>query len=486
MRHIGTPLALLLALPLGACNGDDASTGTDTASATGTTTTSATTTATTAATMGGTATESSSTGSGSDSNTSGSSSSSTTDGTATATSGTTGTSGTSTTSDTTTTTGGVSSTGDTTTGGDCGGGGIVDYSFIWISNSPENTVSKINTMTLVEEARYNTGPNGDPSRTSVNLKGAVAVVNRGGGVTKIAAVEDECVDKNNDGMIFTSKGANDVKPWGQDECALWNTPLPAASRPAAWTSGEKQDPNDPCSPLINEHLWVSAPQGSDAFVYLLNGETGAIIKQVLVPGANGGLGIYGGGVDANNDFWGVTYSQGPLVHVRYADFTFETIPLPGFSGGAYGFTVDSKGRSWVGGWDNSLIRYDPMTKEWVQTTGIPGQYNGLSRGMNEDENGDLWAAFLGFGGPQGILRVDTDTATFVEMIDDAKLSGVSTPTGASVDIMGKIWMVDQSKDGGGAFVYNPADMSVKWVGGLNGPYTYSDMTGYALKNVLPQ
>ena len=465
MRKSWLSCTLLFVLPLAGC-GDDG--GADTGD-TATSTASATTTAA-ATTTAGTATDSATTSAGS-------ASESDSDATTT------------TSSTTTTTTDPTATDSDSTTGGDtggCGGGGIVDYSFIWISNSPENTVSKINTMTLVEEGRYNTGPNGDPSRTSVNLKGAVAVVNRSGGVTKIAAVVDDCIDKNKDGVITTSTGKNDVKPWGQDECVLWNAPLPPASRPAAWTSGEKLDPNDECSPLVNEHVWVSAPQGGDARVYLLNGETGAIINQVLIPGANGGLGIYGGGVDANNDFWGVTYSAGPLVHVRYADFTYETIPLPGFSGGAYGFTVDSKGRSWIGGWDNSLIRYDPQTKQWTQTSGIPGQYNGLSRGMNEDENGDLWAAFLGFGGPQGILRVDTDTATFVEMIDDAKLVGVNTPTGASIDVTGKIWMVDQYKDGGGAFVYDPADQSVKWLGGLNGPYTYSDMTGYALKNVLPQ
>lgn len=345
-------------------------------------------------------------------------------------------------------------------------------------------MSKINTMTLVEEARYNTGPNGDPSRTSVNLKGAVAVVNRGGGITKIAATQADCVDTNGDGMITTSTGPGDVKPWGEDECVLWNVSLPAASRPAAWTSGEKQDPNDKCSPLINEHVWTSAPIGGGAGnVYLLNGNDGTTINQVTIQGIDGGLGVYGGAVDANNDFWGVTYSAGPLVHVRFADFSYEVIPLPDFSGGAYGFTVDSKGRSWVGGWNNSLMRYDPMTQQWTQTTGIPGQYNGLSRGMNQDLDGDLWIAFLGFGGDQGILRVDTDTATFVEMIDGTKLVGVSTPTGASIDVMGKIWMVDQTKDGGGAWVYNPTDMSVQWVGGLNGPYTYSDMTGFALKNV---
>ena len=381
--------------------------------------------------------------------------------------------------DTTTTT---TTTGDPDTGvdTDCGGFAI-EFSFIWIANSPEGTVSKVDTETLQEVGRYRTGPNlTDPSRTSVNLKGDVAVTNRDGSITKIGAIDDHCKDKNGVPGIQTSTGKNDVLPYGQDDCVLWNTTLVPASRPAAWTSGEKIDPNDPCSGSTGEKVWTSGPQGADAWVYLLDGETGAILDQVLVPGANGGLGIYGGAVDQNNDFWGVTYSAGPLVHVRYDDMTFETIPLP--IGSAYGFTVDAKGRSWVGGWEGNLQRYDPETKTWTKAV-IPPQYAVLSRGMN-DADGDLWIAAL--FSPQGIMRVNTDTAMFVEHIGADKLVGIQTPTGASVDVQGKVWLVDQSKDGGGAFVYNPVNKQVDWVGGLNGPYTYSDMTGYALKNVAPQ
>jgi hypothetical protein len=410
---------------------------------------------------------------------------------------------TSTTGDGTTTTG-VSSTGDSSTGGvidtttgttgdsttttgdpdtgvdtDCGGGDI-EFSFIWISNSPEGTVSKIDTETLVEVGRYRTGPGvTDPSRTSVNLKGDVAVTNRDGSITKIGAIDEHCKEKNGMPGIQTSTGPNNVLAWGADECVLWNTTLMPASRPAAWTSGDLIDPQNPCSGFTGEKVWTSAPTGSDAFVYLLDGETGAILDQVLVPGANGGLGIYGGAVDQNNDFWGVTYSAGPLVHVSYDNMAFETIPLP--IGSAYGFTVDAKGRSWVGGWDGNLQRYDPMTKTWTKAT-IPPQYQVLSRGMN-DTNGELWIAAL--FEPQGLLRIDTDTANFIEHIGAATLVGIQEPTGASVDVQGKVWLVDQSKDGGGAFVYNPETKTADWVGGLNGPYTYSDMTGYALKNVAP-
>jgi hypothetical protein len=384
--------------------------------------------------------------------------------------------------DTTTTGDSSTSTGSMETGVDteCGGGDI-QFSFIWIANSPEGTVSKIDTETLIEVARYRTGqPGADPSRTSVNLKGDVAITNRDGSITKIGAIEDQCKEKNGQPGIQTSTGPNDVLAWGADECVLWNTALMPASRPAAWTSGDLIDPDNPCSGFTGEKVWTSAPTGNDAIVYILDGETGAILDQVLVPGANGGLGIYGGAVDQNNDFWGVTYSAGPLVHVDYDTMMAETIPLP--IGSAYGFTVDAKGRSWVGGWDGNLQRYDPETKTWLKAM-IPAQYQVLSRGMN-DTKGELWIAAL--FQPQGLLRVDTDTATFIEHIGAATLVGIQEPTGASIDVQGKVWLVDQSKDGGGAFVYNPMTKAAQWVGGLNGPYTYSDMTGYALKNVAPQ
>lgn len=384
---------------------------------------------------------------------------------------------------TSTTSGETSTTSDPDTGFDteCGGGGDLEFSFIWISNSPEGTVSKIDTATLIEVGRYHTGPDfPDPSRTSVNLKGDVAIVNRSGSITKIGAIPSHCAETNGQPGIQTSTGPNDVLAWGQDECVLWNTPLMPASRPAAWTSGDLSDPQNPCSETVAEKVWTSAPQGNDAWVYLLDGETGAILEQVLVAGANGGLGIYGGAVDNQNDFWGVTYSAGPLVHVRYDDLSHETIPLP--IGSAYGFTVDAKGRPWVGGWDGNLQRYDPDTMTWTKAV-IPPQYVVLSRGMN-DTKGDLWIAAL--FDPPGLLRVNTDTATFVEHIGADILPGVSTPTGASIDFQGKIWLVDQDKDGGGAFVYDPTLKTAQWVGGLNGPYTYSDMTGYALNNVAPQ
>ena len=87
-----------------------------------------------------------------------------------------------------------SSTGSTTAPVDpCAGemGGF-DFSYLWIANTGQGSVSKINTTTMLEEARYYADPNpasASTSRTSVNIDGhCVVVSNRASySLTKIAA-----------------------------------------------------------------------------------------------------------------------------------------------------------------------------------------------------------------------------------------------------------------------------------------------------------
>jgi hypothetical protein len=96
-------------------------------------------------------------------------------------------------------------------GAGCGGGVMVDESYIWIPSTSDGWVSKINTRTIIEEARYLTGPSGggeSVSRTAVSGDGRFVVVNaRGSGrSTAFAASIEDCKDTNGDGMITTSTG----------------------------------------------------------------------------------------------------------------------------------------------------------------------------------------------------------------------------------------------------------------------------------------
>ena len=112
--------------------------------------------------------------------------------------------------------------------GNGGGNGGDDYDFInlWVANSPDGTVSKIDTRKQAEVARYRTGPgDDDPSRTSVNLLGDMVVVNRAGSITKILGGATECPDLNDTPGIQTSTGSDDVLAWGEDDCVVWHREL---------------------------------------------------------------------------------------------------------------------------------------------------------------------------------------------------------------------------------------------------------------------
>ena len=90
----------------------------------------------------------------------------------------------------------------------------LNLKFIWIANSPNNTVSKVDCKTVTEVGRYNVCS--DPSRTSVDLEGNVWVACRGDGqIVKIIADKAKCIDKNGNGIIETSTGP---QPIGNDEC----------------------------------------------------------------------------------------------------------------------------------------------------------------------------------------------------------------------------------------------------------------------------
>jgi hypothetical protein len=337
-------------------------------------------------------------------------------------------------------------------GGGGGGGGAPDFSFIWIANSAEGTVSKIDTQTLVEEGRYIVRPDaaGNPSRTSINLNGDAAVANRSGGVTMIYAIPERCPNPAN-----TSTGPGDVKPW-QDGCVAWHTPFAYASqRPVAWTQGVFD--NSTCR-YEDTKVWTSAANGS-IDVILMDGETGVVEQVVPIPGvAPNFYGIYGGAVDASGNFWGSQLGQGFLVRVDIDDFAVQTWPM---ATSGYGMTVDSQGNVWT--CSGNVARFEPATQTW-QTA-----YAGGNGGCMEDGMGTLWLA------NDPMVGVDINTLGVVQTIDLPNYVH-----GISIDFYGYVW---------GPAIYNneayrvdPVAGTIDTVTGLNYPYTYSDMTGFALSN----
>ena len=360
--------------------------------------------------------------------------------------------------------------------GSGGGGGMPgeSYSYIWISNSPAGTVSKINTATGIEEGRYVAGPGAaDPSRTSVNLLGDAVVVDRAGGIAKIAVVEERCVDSNNNGVIDTSTGPNDVRPWGSDECVLWHLPLPSGGtvtnqygpRPVAW---EGIGPVD----CANPRVWVGWRDGTTGFFRRINGQTGQIEDSVSVPWLGNQWGPYGGATNKEGDFWVVGWQYGPLVRIDHANLVPKvyTIPAPpGDTQWTYGMALDADGHPWIAG-ASTVYHFDPDTEQW-DFIYVPGA---SFRGLMVDAEGRAWVAN---NGSSFLVEIDTVSKTVTNPA--VPLPGASMPVGISIDSDGKVWVVDQGASM--AFKVDPDTYQVLLtVSGLVSPYTYSDMTGVGL------
>ncbi len=341
----------------------------------------------------------------------------------------------------------------------CGGAGNggLELSYIWIANSAQGTISKINTTTIIEEGRYQAKPfNGDPSRTSVNLVGDVAVANRNGGVAKFWANPDDCVSSNGQPGIQTSSGANDVLAWGQDDCLSWYTELNCGSnRPVAWTRGEF---NDAACTFEEMDLWTVC----DSQVHLLDGETGVIEETINVPG--GFPFVYGGAADADGNFWGLDTGNSSLFRIDNMTYQFQSWGLPG---GGYGITVDSVGRPWVCG-GGGVSRFNLGTSTWDQAGG--GQF-GIG-GCMTDGDQLIWHSDPG----GNLLGFNIETLNIDEQIQLPEYVH-----GVSVDFAGMVWGV--SFAGSNAYRADPVTDQVDQYNGLIGAYTYSDMTGFALSTV---
>ncbi len=370
----------------------------------------------------------------------------------------------------------------TTTGNQCEQQcGNDEWSYAWIANSGEHTVTKLDTRTLVEEGRYRTRPDGSgsPSRTSVSIDGrAVVIANRFGGLTKIWARQEDCIDKNNDGIIQTSTGKNDVLPFDQDECIAWHNPFSdyTVQRPVAWTSGVY---NEETCEYDDQKIWTTTGNSGSPgqcgqtgiWVHRVNGDSGEVEDTIHIPHAEvpctignieWGLGPYGAAVDPDNNMWFFVWAQSKMVRVDH-----ETLEYEVFSGGSYGLTVDTMGRVW----DDIPRRFDYQSQTWSSPIGdIPGAGGS---GVAEDLQGRIWSATQG-----GVGWVDMETMVVGDIIP---LPGNNLYRGISVDIDGFIWAIQLG--GTSAYKIDPETYEYEFYDGLNSPYTYSDMTGGQLNKV---
>ncbi|MEM6293838.1 MAG: hypothetical protein AAGA54_21360 [Myxococcota bacterium] len=415
--------------------------------------------------------------------------------------------------------GGSDETGAGETGCVDEGSAVVDFSYIWIANSTQGTVSKIDTQSATEVGRYLVDDYEDtsiatcqgPSRTSVNLDGDVAVLDRGGGLTKVIADSSACPDVNGNGLIDTATD-EEFRGWTEDECVAWHVDIPHSGsgcdgpRTVQWTAPDALGDCAYGSPRV----WVAFcnAEDDDVTVWLLDGDDGSLVQETAVPGYGcNTYGPYGGVVDGNNNLYFVDRSSGQsLYEIEYGCEQVESTDCwteyPQPSGeDAYGITIDRDQRIWIAGTGNSVYSFDTITKSYASLqdqvdaffTNGPADSNSSNtlRGLVADEEGVLWIASIASGAwsggtNPGLLRIDPtiEPAEFAWYGPDT-LGGIEHAAGTSIDVDGYVWLVDTRGDQ--AFKIDPVTPEQhEVVSGLQYPYTYSDMTGFALKQVLPQ
>lgn len=334
------------------------------------------------------------------------------------------------------------------------------FPFIWVANSAEHTISKLDTATGTELGRYKTGPDGtarDPSRTTVDLDGNVWVGNRAANtVTKVGLLEaGNCIDRNANSTIETSTGGGDVKAWTigldpADECILFQVTLPG---PASSVRAVAVDGNN--------DVWAGLNNGG--WFYKLDGATGAILQSFQ----NATNQAYGAVVDPEGNLWIANQGWQYLTKFDPASNTAQYFPIPHFS---YGLGLDGFGNIWVSGWTSNVISKVRRSDGLVLGTYPAG--GTCSRGVAVEQNGDVWIA-------------NSCTHNAGHLGNDGSNKGSvavgNQPTGVAIDAAGKVWVTNLGSNN--ATRIDPSTNAATNFAVGAGPYNYSDMTGFVVRNI---
>lgn len=391
--------------------------------------------------------------------------------------------------------------------------------FAWVANTLFGTITKIDTRDgsqsaeidavlldgtnagrMVGERCRTDSPGGNcPSRTAVDLRGAVYVANRAffrqGTVTKIAGLESDCIDRNGNGVIDTSRdmdgdGRIEQSVPGEylgqaDECLLWTVdvgPVNGVPRAVAVDSSGT--------------VWVGLHDANQAVQ--LNPADGSVMRTVNLPrtGPFSRFRPYGAVGDGSGNIWFVESASGNIVSVDSSTGAVggvETAVSRGseMCSSSYGIAVDSSGRVWVAGFlCESAFRYDPATDLWFE---VPLPDSGATRGIAADGAGRIYVAssheWIRFTPGGGIAASDPiSRLTIFDAADGGNMRIIGVPsatlpglgsTGVGLDSSGQVWLVNQESST--ATRVDPVTGAARDFPTGTDPYTYSDFTGFALR-----
>jgi hypothetical protein len=363
---------------------------------------------------------------------------------------------------------------------------------LWLVNTAESTISRWDpTSDPPEElGRYRVGlPAGEcpgeccwadgcnmPSRVAIDSDGNAYIASRGfqfqGTVTKIAAQLNECIDRNNNGRIDTSRDGVPLD-YDADECVLWTQPVGernAVLRALTIDIGDAENPDG--------YVWVGGYNTRK--LYKLNPTTGETMTTVDIEVQPYGAVVAGTGV-----IYVSTLGEGRLQSVNSR--TNEAGPiienpadLREGCRSSYGLSLDRSGRVWMSGWDcPDAIAYDPADASWCRVE-LPFGLQ-VGRGIAGDPQGRVWTAV----GGDGQSHIAWWAGDQCEPGNSSRLpaaqlirgpGGTQGPTAVGSDSAGHIWMAHHVSPT--LLRFDPSqNNSMTEYEGTNRVYSYSDFTG---------
>jgi streptogramin lyase len=328
----------------------------------------------------------------------------------------------------------------------------------WAPNSyAGNSVSLISSGGF-EVRRHWTVPYGlygDPSRTAVDSKGNVWVGNRATNtLVKIAFSEDECIDKNGNGIIETSYDKNgdgdvtqdEMLPFDEDECIVKNVVLGSII-------GTKIR-----AVCIDKKDNVYAGHWEDKKLFYVSSD-GKILKEWSLP-----INPYGCVVDKNGIVWVTNLYMGDVVKLNpntneILTKTFDT---------SYSIWSCADG-SCIAISGPKITKIDANTLRVIWSTPVP-----WVKGVFVDTDGNVYGA-------------STEGGTIIKLDKDGRIvkfePACGMPTGISMDFEGNLWVL--CMDTGVAIFDKELNVVNKFhKGGIH--YAYTDFTGYLTGAKLEQ
>ena len=367
------------------------------------------------------------------------------------------------------------------------------YPVMWIANAGEDSLSKWDTDSNTEVARYHTwfgdlGTHGAwegpaPSRTCVDIDGNCYVANRhfdGKSTDVIKILADDWIDRNGNGVMDTSYDVNN------DGTITPGEMLPMADTNAndviddneirderiAWavSVGPVNGLGRSLAIDMNGNVWLGLYTTND--YYKLSSVDGSILSGPIDVSPNT---PYGALVDKHGILWGASLGA-TLLELDTNIGALVTVHSHGH-GGDYGIALgyDAGDNTQVYQASNSgytYIEYDSGAGTF--STPAASQYTCL--GITTDSSGNILAANYNSG---GVTKFAPDGS----VIWSAPAQVSSEARGTVVDSNDHVWVIHRAASKLSKF--NGIDGSPLGVfdTGLY-PYTYSDATGLSFRSAL--